>query len=302
MTLLNPVQPTRREFLRTAAKFTAGAALATVGYGGFFERAHVVVRRVEVRLTRLPEAFDGLTIAQLSDLHYDPHFSAGVIRKAVKLVVESNADLVALTGDFVTLPVFHDVDPGAARAATPCAELLAPLRPKLGVYAVLGNHDSFTDPHYVTEALTARGIKVLQNEAFPVEQNGQRMWMAGVQDVLAGFADLGTTLRSVPHGEATVLLAHEPDFADEAAKHPVDLQLSGHSHGGQIRFPLLPPLALPKLAWKYPIGLRNVRQMALYTNIGLGTIVVPVRFLAPPEVTIFTLRAAKLQGNATFYY
>ncbi len=302
MPLLDPARLTRREFLRTAAKFIAGATLATAGYGGFFERAHVVVRRVEIPLSRLPEAFDGLTIAQLSDLHYDPHFSAGVIRKAVELVVQLNPDLVALTGDFVTLSQFRDVDPAAAKVASPCADLLAPLRPRFGVYAVLGNHDSFTDPVYVTEALTARGIKVLQNEALPVEREGQRMWIAGVQDVLTGFADLDTALRGVSHSEAVVLLAHEPDYADEAAKHPVDLQLSGHSHGGQIRFPLLPPLSLPRLARKYPIGLRNVGRMTLYTNIGLGTIVVPIRVLAPPEVTLFTLRTAKLQSTATFSF
>jgi uncharacterized protein len=296
MTLLNPAQPTRREFLRTAAKFTAGVVLATAGYGGFFERSHLVVRHVEIPLARLPEAFDGLTIAQLSDLHYHPHFSAGVIRKAVELVVQSNADLVVLTGDFVTLSEFRSVDPEAARAADPCAELLAPLQPKLGVYAVLGNHDAYTDPGYVVEVMTARGFKVLQNEALPVERDGQRMWIAGVQDVLAGFADMDTALRGVPPKEAVVLLAHEPDFADEAAKHPVDLQLSGHSHGGQIRFPLLPPLALPRLGRKYPMGLRNVGGMALYTNIGLGTIGVPIRVLAPPEVTLFTLRAGK-QGH-----
>jgi predicted MPP superfamily phosphohydrolase len=297
MTLLNPAQPTRREFLRTAAKVGAGAVLATAGYGGLFERSHLVMRHVEIPLARLPEAFDGLTIAQLSDLHYHPHFSADVIRRAVELVVQMNPDVIALTGDFVTLSEFRNVDPEAAKAADPCAELLAPLRAKLGVYAVLGNHDAYTDPGYVTEALSSRKIKVLQNEALPLERDGQRMWIAGVQDVLAGFADLDTTLRQIPARDTVVLLAHEPDFADEAAKRPVDLQLSGHSHGGQIRFPLLPPLVLPKLAWKYPMGLRNVGQMALYTNIGIGTIGVPIRVLAPPEVTLFTLRAGKTQGT-----
>ncbi len=302
MPLLDPSPLTRREFLRTAAKFTAGTLLATAGYGGFFERAHVVVRRVEIPLARLPDAFDGLTIAQLSDLHYHPHFSAGVIRKAVEIVLRSKVDLVALTGDFVTLSEFRDVDAEAAKDADPCAELLALLHPQLGVYAVLGNHDSYTDPGYVTGALTARGIKVLQNEALPLERDGQRLWIAGVQDVLAGLADLDTTLQRIPRKEAVVLLAHEPDFADETAKHPVDLQLSGHSHGGQIRLPLLPPPGLPRLGRKYPMGLRNVGSLALYTNIGIGTIGVPIRVFAPPEVTLFTLRTAKLRSTAGFSF
>jgi hypothetical protein len=292
---------TRREFLRRAAKWCAGTALAVTGYG-FFERSHLVVRRVEVFLERLPEAFDGLTIAQMSDLHYHPYFSAGVIGEAVDLVTQANPDVVALTGDFVTVSEFREVDPGAARAAVPCAKLLAPLRPKLGVYAVLGNHDSYSDPGFVTEAMGAQGIKVLQNEAVPVERDGQRIWIAGVADVLARFADLDATLERVPRTEAVVLMAHEPDFADEAARHPVDLQLSGHSHGGQIRLPGLAPPILPPLGRKYPAGLRRVGRTTLYTNIGLGTIIVPIRILAAPEVTLLTLRIAQRLRSAGYSF
>jgi predicted MPP superfamily phosphohydrolase len=302
MSLLDRPGLTRREFLRHAAKLTAGTALATVGYGGIFERTHVVVQRVEVVLDRLPEVFNGLTIAQLSDLHYHPYFSADVIRHAVNLVMNANPDLVALTGDFVTLSEFKNVDFGAAKAAVPCAELLAPLQPRLGVFAVLGNHDTYTDPEFVVEAFSSRKIRVLQNEALPLERDGQRIWVAGVNDVLAGLADLDTTLLQVPPGEAVILLAHEPDFADRVARYPVDLQLSGHSHGGQIRLPFLSPPVLPALARKYPQGLRKVGRTALYTNIGLGTIIVPMRILAAPEVTLLTLRIGKQTGSVGYYF
>jgi len=275
-----------------AAKWSAGAGLATAAYGGFFERAHVVVRRVEVPLERLPEAFDGLTIAQLSDFHYHPLFSAGVIRNAVELAVGLKPDLVVLTGDYVTLPLHHKYYAKAAKNAIPCAELLAPLQANFGVFAVLGNHDSRPDPGMVTEALTSRGIRVLHNEAIPLERDGARIWLAGVGDVLTGFAHLDATLKQIPSSEPVVMLAHEPDFADETAKHGVDLQLSGHSHGGQVDLPLIGPLVLPELAKKYPRGLRMVRRTALYTNVGLGTIIVPVRILATPEVTLLTLRKA----------
>jgi predicted MPP superfamily phosphohydrolase len=295
----NPRWPTRRQFLRTAAKVAAGAALAAGGYGGFFERSHVVVRKVDVWLARLPEALDGLTIAQLSDLHYHPYFSASVIRRAVELVIDLKPDIVALTGDFVTVPVLRKYFVKAAQDAAPCAELLAPLHPKLGVYAVLGNHDSHADPGLVTEALSDRDIRVLRNEAFPVERNGARIWMAGVGDVLTGFARLESALKPIPDSEAVVLLAHEPDFADEAARHAVDLQLSGHSHGGQVSLPLLGPPMLPELARKYPRGLRKVGRTALYTNVGLGTIIVPIRVLAAPEVTLLTLRAQKEKPSAS---
>ena len=288
--------------MRTAAKVAAGTMLATGGYGGLFERSHVVVRRLEVVLDRLPDAFDGLTIAQLSDLHYHPYFSAGVIRKAVEMVVGLKPDLVVLTGDFVTVADFRDTDPQAAKAAVPCAELLEPLRPRLGTYAVLGNHDSYSDPGLVGEALEARRITVLRNDALPLEHDGQRIWLAGVNDVLAGFANLGATLENIPSGEMVALLAHEPDFADEAARHAVDLQLSGHSHGGQIRLPLMRPPILPPLGRKYPQGLRKVGQTTLYTNIGLGTIIVPVRVLAAPEVTLFTLRMGKGRRSARYVF
>lgn len=290
---------TRREFLRAAVKWSAGAGLATAAYGGLFERTHVVVRRVDVALERLPEAFDGLTIAQLSDLHYHPYFSAGVIRHAVELVEGLKPDLVALTGDFVTVSAFRNYDRKAAAGAIPCAELLAPLKAKLGVYAVLGNHDSHTDPGLVTEALTSGGVHVLHNGAVPLERDGARIWLAGVGDVLAGSARLDATLKPIPDSEAVILLAHEPDFADEVARHSVDLQLSGHSHGGQVNLPLVGPPALPELGRKYPRGLRKVGRTALYTNVGLGTIIVPIRVLATPEVTLLTLRAQKEKRSAS---
>jgi predicted MPP superfamily phosphohydrolase len=290
MSLAKSAPWTRREFLRAAVKWSAGAGLAAAAYGGFFERSHVVVRRVDVPLERLPEAFDGLTIAQLSDLHYHPYFSADVIRKAVELVTGLRPDLVALTGDFVTVPYPHKYDVQAAAAAIPCAELLAPLQAKLGVFAVMGNHDSHTDPAMVTEALSGRGVRVLRNEAVPLERDGARIWMAGVGDVLTGFARLDATLRPIPSSEPVVMLAHEPDFADETAKHGVDLQLSGHSHGGQVSLPLIGPLVLPELARKYPRGLRQVGRTALYTNVGLGTIIAPIRVMAAPEVTLLRLR------------
>ena len=279
--------------MRAAVKWSAGAGLVAAGYGGLFERTHVVVRRVNVTLDRLPEAFDGVTIAQLSDFHYHRYFSAEVIRKAVELAAGLNPDLVALTGDFVTVPEFKKFDPKAAEDAVPCAELLAPLKPRLGIYAVLGNHDTFTSPEVVSEALGRHGIRVLQNEALPLERDGARLWIAGVRDVLAGFADLKATFAGVPATEPSILLAHEPDFADRASHYPVDLQLSGHSHGGQVSLPLVGPPFLPYLGKKYPRGLRTVRKTALYTNVGLGTIVVPVRIFAAPEVTLLTLRVGQ---------
>jgi hypothetical protein len=155
---------------------------------------------------------------------------------------------------------------------------------------VLGNHDVLTDADRVTSSLSAGGIQVLVNQSVPMERNGARFWLAGVDDVLSGNSDLKETLHNVPADEALVLLAHEPDYADRVAHFPVDLQLSGHSHGGQVRVPFVPPLFLPELAQKYIWGLYKIGGLTLYTNPGLGTVGVPVRINCPPEITLLTLR------------
>ena len=128
------------------------------------------------------------------------------------------------------------------------------------------------------------------NQSVPIERNGGRFWLGGVNDALEAKADLAKTLENIPSGEATVLLAHEPDYADFVARHPVDLQLSGHSHGGQIRLPLVPMFYLPELAKKYIWGLYKIRELMLYTNPGLGTIGIPARLNCPPEITLLMMR------------
>jgi hypothetical protein len=250
--------------------------------------------RVEVPLVRLPAAWDGFTIAQLSDFHYDDHFSVVPIRRAVEVVNRLHPDLVVVTGDFVTVPYLHDYlhnAKQAAGAAEPCAQLLGQLRASFGVHAVLGNHDVASDPGRVVEALQSHGIHVLRNGSLPLEQGGSRLWLCGVDDVLEGKPDLDATLKGIPPSEAVILLVHEPDFADHVVRYPVDLQFSGHSHGGQVRFPLVGAPFLPDLAQKYPWGMRRVGPLTLYTNIGLGTIRMAIRFNCPPEITLLTLRA-----------
>jgi predicted MPP superfamily phosphohydrolase len=178
----------------------------------------------------------------------------------------------------------------AANSAEPCARMLRELKPPMGMFAVLGNHDVNSDHRWITEIIEANGIPVLRNRSVPIEKGIARFWLAGVDDVLEGKPDLDLTLRSVPPEETVILLAHEPDFADQAARHPVDLQLSGHSHGGQIWLPGIGAPWLPPLGREYPRGLRKVGGLTLYTNIGLGTIRLPVRLNCPPEITMLRLR------------
>jgi predicted MPP superfamily phosphohydrolase len=246
---------------------------------------------VDLTLTRLPAAFDGMTIAQLSDFHYDDLFNTASISAAVSSVNHRAPDLIVLTGDFVTLPALKHSDKSAARACEPCAELLGRLRAPMGLVAVLGNHDHFTDPDHIAECLSGHNIRVLRDSSYNVEKAGSRLWIAGTNDMEAPAGNIERALRTVPDDEATVLLVHEPDVADEVARHSVDLQLSGHSHGGQVRFPLIGAPYLPYLGRKYPWGLRKIGSMMLYTNRGIGTIRLPIRFFCPPEITLFTLRS-----------
>jgi predicted MPP superfamily phosphohydrolase len=251
-------------------------------------RPHVVRR--EIVLRRWPAELDGFTIAQLSDFHYDPYFSIHPLKAAIGMVNTLNPDLIVLTGDFVTVPQFGGDDEKGAAEAEPCALLLRQMRATHGLWAVLGNHDWFTNPNRVASALRAQGISVLANLSVPIESAGGRFWLSGVNDVVGGGSDLSAALSKVPPDEATILLAHEPDFADYVARYPVDLQLSGHSHGGQVRIPLVGPLYLPHMGRKYVWGSYKIGTLSLHTNPGLGTMGVPVRFNCSPEITLLTLR------------
>ncbi|MGH9497010.1 MAG: metallophosphoesterase [Candidatus Sulfotelmatobacter sp.] len=276
----------RRRFFRLAV---AGGAAALAADGVLIEPNRLQVVRKEIALRRWPSNMDGFTIALLSDFHYDSHFSIHPIRSSVEIVNNLRPDLIALGGDFVSLPWTGNPEKGAS-LADPCAQLLRKLQAPYGLWAVLGNHDAFTDPDHVTSALQGVGIKVLANQSSPIEKNGGRFWLGGVDDVLGKTADIDATLHDVPGGEATVMLVHEPDYADRVARHPVDLQLSGHTHAGQVRLPFLPPLYLPDLAKKYVWGLYRIGDLTLYTSAGIGTVDIPVRFNCPPEITLLTLR------------
>jgi hypothetical protein len=285
---LSLIPTTRRQFLYSAA---AAGAVAIAGDSVLLEPNLPRIVRRDFPLTRWPEGLDGFTIALLSDFHFDPYFSVHPLHAAIPMVNNLRPDLIALTGDFVSSPIIGDPKK-AALAAEPCAQLLRQMTAPRGLWAVMGNHDDATDRVFVTRTLEAVGIQVLANQAEAIEHNGARFWLAGVKDVLSGTANLAKTLRRVTAGEAVVLLAHEPDFADQTARFPVDLQLSGHSHGGQVRLPLLPPLYLPPLAKKYIWGTFRINELTLYTNAGLGTIGVPVRLNCRPEITLLTLRPA----------
>ncbi len=260
----------------------AGAALIATGgtYSALIEPHWLSIEKVAVPLRRLSPQFDGFTIAQISDIHRSAYIDNAAIQAAVEAVNHLTPDVVVLTGDYVTKD---------AALAQPCAQALGALQSRSGVYAILGNHDHWVDAGEVEHALQTESITVLRNAAVPIERTGSRLWIAGVDDVWEQRADLDRALRLVPADQATILLAHEPDYADLAAHYAIDLQLSGHSHGGQVQLPFFGSPILPYLGRKYPRGLYQLDSLLLYTNRGLGVVAPPVRFNCQPEVTLFTL-------------
>jgi hypothetical protein len=278
----------RRKFIKRVA--AAGVAVVAAD-SALIEPNRPRVIRKEIRLRRWPNGLDGFTIALLSDFHYDPYFSVHPIRSAINTINELRPDLVALTGDFVSVPWVGNRAKWVGHAE-PCAQLLRKLNAPYGLWAVLGNHDAFSDPDRVTDALKSAGIPVLSNRSVPIEKDGARFWLSGIDDVLGGTPDVPGALQGVPSDEAVVLMAHEPDYADFVASYPVDLQLSGHSHGGQVRIPLIQPSYLPEMGKKYVWGLFQIRGLTLYTNAGIGTVLLPIRLNCRPEITYLTLTRA----------
>lgn len=275
----------RRAFLLAARNLAGGLALTAAPawwYATGLEPQWVAVERVPLALPRLPRAFEGLTLAQISDLHFGPVIQPAYIHAALEVLLGLKPDLIVITGDFVST-LERDEAEQVTRA-------LQRLSAPQGVFAILGNHDWWTDAEVVAQAVTRSGVRLLRNSHIRLEQGNERLYLAGVDDVWEQKADLNRALDGIPADAAIVLLAHEPDYADAVARDGrVSLQLSGHSHGGQVQLPFIGPVALPYLGRKYPVGWRRLGGLQLYTNRGLGMISPPVRFNCRPEVTLFTL-------------
>ena len=269
----------RHPFMRAAFEATE-AILARTLYRPLMRFSPPVVEHITVPVPGLLPALRGIRIAQLSDIHHSQIVPLSVIEQSVALTNSLAPDVAFLTGDFVA----NDVGYAAA-----CARALSTLHAPLGLYAILGNHDYWTDPGEVTHQLQRHGIPVLDNVSVRLAEG---LWVAGIDDAWSGKPDLDQALEGVPAGATTILLAHEPDFADRAQGRGIALQLSGHSHGGQVRVPFTKRPVLPFLSWKYYAGLRKVGDLWVYTNPGLGTMQPPFIFRCRPVVALIELQAA----------
>jgi hypothetical protein len=273
----------RRTFLKLMGLTATTAPLAAAGgyvYATEYEPDWVEITEVELTLPRLAPQFDGFRLVQFSDIHRDEWMTPNRLVAIVQQVNGLSADAIAITGDFVT---------GRLRDV---AEELKRVLGSITVptFAVPGNWDHWGHIPVWDEIMEESGVISLKNRHYTLERDGVRLHMAGVDDVLEGTPQLDQLVAGLPPDGAAIFLVHEPDFADLTLKTGrFDLQLSGHTHGGQVDIPLLGPQYLPEMGTKYVRGLYEAGNFYLYVNRGVGMIRRNIRFNCRPEITVFTL-------------
>ncbi|HET6854025.1 MAG TPA: metallophosphoesterase [Pyrinomonadaceae bacterium] len=256
-------------------------SLTHVARAALTEPYMLSIEHERIQLNRLPKTFDGFRIVQLSDIHHGPFSNREQIERAVETANRLKPDIIALTGDYISKERHY---------AAPCAEMLGRLKARHGVYAVLGNHDHWTDAALITDLFRAEGITVLINEGMRFEKDGEAFWLAGVDDTMVGLEDLSLALAGARRDEMKLLLAHNPIVLRRAARASVDLVLSGHTHGGQVA--IRGERGTLRGARKRLLkGLGRLGNTQIYVNRGLGTVVLPIRYGCPPEVSLLELRS-----------
>jgi uncharacterized protein len=286
------VVTSRRRFLRTAT--TAVGTVPFIGgfYGLVFGRLDLEVTRQRIHLERLPRGFEGFRIVQLSDIHIGPFMTASEIRHVVDTAQRLKGDVIVLCGDYITW------DPTTQGAAV---EALSGLRAPLGVFGCLGNHEAWTGvTDSITQLFSTQGVQILRRQNATLRAGGDELNLIGVDfqtNRPAGARHEGVVRRYLVGVEplvrmdtANILLSHNPNTFDRAAELGIDLSLAGHTHGGQVALEFISPQIAPgRLVTPYVAGWFGKPGGQLYVNRGIGTIGPPIRWGAPPEITVFEL-------------
>src|SRR5580658_7576151 len=282
--------PARRELLERTAAVAAAAPFVAGAYGLLYGRLNLQVTNQAIHLPRLPRAFEGFKICQLSDIHIGPFMPADEIRKYVAIANAQKAEMVVLTGDFVTF------DPNTQQ---PVVDALRGLRAPFGVYGSLGNHDAWAGVEdSITELFSQTGVRILRAANLPIAVNGESLNLIGVDfESPRRFGPsppvkrlLGNIESLVDRDRVNILLSHNPDTFDRAAELGIDLSLAGHTHGGQAALEFISPEIAPsRLVTPYVAGWFQKPGGQLYVNRGIGTIFIPIRIGAPPEITVYSL-------------
>jgi predicted MPP superfamily phosphohydrolase len=285
---LETVKMNRRTFLKKMVLTGVGGILATTfsyGYARFIEPAQLTVTHHIISHPLIPKEFTGTKLLQFSDVHLGHYYGLQRFHHTIAKINELQPDIVVFTGDLLHEPnKYPHID-----AIT---DALSHIRAPLGKFSIYGNHDHGgygTDIY--RHIMEKAGFHMLVNEHVLIRrQHGRFIAIAGSDDMMLGRPNFAKMVESIPDSTYTIVLLHEPDGAIQTSRYPVHLQLSGHSHGGQIQLPFIGPLITPPLSEKYYEGFYRIRHLTLYVNRGLGTTRVPLRFLSPPELTVFTLQ------------
>ncbi len=289
-TASDPPSPDRRRLLERTAVALSAAPFVAAGYGLLYGRFNVEVTRHRIRLARLPKAFEGFHIAQLSDIHISPFMPASEIRRCVTLVNELKADLVVLTGDYLA---------DDRQAQGEVVQALAGLRAPYGVFGCLGNHEIYTETEdSITRLFAAEGIRILRQERVPIQSRGEMLNLIGIDYQSLRFSTdhsghdvdqyLAGNEKLVMPEVVNILLSHNPNTFDRAAELGIDLTLAGHTHGGEFEF-IHRGVSLTRIETRYISGWFEKPGGQLYVNRGIGTTGFPIRFSSRPEITVVEL-------------
>jgi predicted MPP superfamily phosphohydrolase len=282
-------------------------ALLCVGYGYFIEPQRLIVRHEELAIKNWNPAFDGLRIAMIGDIHGGSNGAeASKLRELVALVNAEDVDLIVLLGDYVSQ--HHSTVPIAERdlrmPISEVADNIAGMKARYGVLAVLGNHDGWFSDDKVTAELTRVGYRVLQDELVTIEQNGKTLRLLGLRDHLkvgswqAFSADARNVASSTEGTGDLIVLEHGPDVlpmitGNLAISADLKLMLCAHTHGGQVWLPILGRPVIPSsYGQKYAYGHIYDRGLDMWVTAGIGTSILPFRFMVPPEITVLTVKSA----------
>ncbi|MCA0969461.1 metallophosphoesterase [Halobacillus litoralis] len=280
---------TRREFLKKGLQSIVGIlGLSGVSYlyARYIEPEMLTFQHYTLRDEKIPASFDDFKILQFSDTHLGFHYDEPSFSRLVTSVQDQQPDLIVFTGDLVDDPDSYAFRPNLPR-------LLRKFEAPYGKFWIYGNHDhGGYGTEKIKELMTDGGFQLLQNEHQLITKDEDAFALAGVDDFLLGKPDLDAALAPIQKQVFTILLAHEPDSADQVRHYPVDVQLSGHSHGGQIQLPFFGHLVTPPMAEKYVEGQYQVEGLDLFVSRGIGTTRLPYRFLCRPEVSVFHLKSS----------
>jgi predicted MPP superfamily phosphohydrolase len=245
------------------------------------------VREITLAVPGWSAAHEGLRVALLADLHVgSPHHGLPKLRHIVDRLDTLQPDLVLLLGDYVItgMPGGRFVEPESASV------VLHDVRARHGAFAVLGNHDAWFNKERVQNALERAGVRVLSDAAAAVEIAGDTLWLAGVSDLWTGNHDIKAALEHVPPDAPVLLFTHNPDIFPDMPRR-VSLTVAGHTHGGQVRLPIIGrPVVPSRFGQRYAAGHVVEEGRHLFVSSGTGTSILPVRFRVPPEIVVLTLR------------